>query len=172
MRALVNYASEPGSVELRSVERPEIEPNEILLRSRAIGICGSDLHQWHGTQSWKVNWPVTLGHEFCSEVVDVGSEVGSYWPGDRVVCETSAYTCGRCALCRTGLYNLCPERRGFGYGEDGAAADYIKVRPELLHRIPDGVSWEEAALTEPSSVAFNAIVQHSEPRPGDVVVVL
>jgi alcohol dehydrogenase/L-iditol 2-dehydrogenase len=159
-------------VELRDVPRPRIGPGEVLLRSRAVGVCGSDLHQWHGTQAWKVNWPVTLGHEFCGEVAEVGAEVRGVAVGDRVACETAARICGRCAMCRTGHYNLCPERLGFGYGVDGAAAELVNVEPRLLHRIPDNVSWDQAALTEPCAVAFNAVVEKSHPKPGDVAVVL
>jgi len=172
MQALVNYSGTPGSVELRDVPKPQIRPGEVLLRSRGIGICGSDLHQWHGTQAWAVNWPVTLGHEFCGEVVEVGSDVTGWHVGDRVACETAARVCGHCPMCRTGHYNLCPERLGFGYGVDGAAAEFVKAEPRLLHRIPDNVTWEQAALTEPCAVAFNAVVEKSHPRPGDLAVVL
>ncbi|HWE60459.1 MAG TPA: zinc-binding dehydrogenase, partial [Chloroflexota bacterium] len=129
-------------------------------------------HQYHGTQSWKVNWPVTLGHEFCGEIAALGPEVTSWTVGDRVACETAAYVCGVCALCRAGRYNLCARRLGFGYGDDGAAAAYVVARAPLLHAIPDNVSWEEAALTEPCSVATNAVLEQSAPRPGDTVVVL
>jgi alcohol dehydrogenase/L-iditol 2-dehydrogenase len=172
MKALVNYANEPGAVDLRDVPEPMIGSAEVLLRPRGVGICGSDLHQWHAKQSWKVNWPVTLGHEFAGEVIAVGVDVRGFAPGDRVTCETAAVVCGVCPMCRIGHYNLCPERLGFGYGVDGAAADYVKVAARLLHRIPDEVSWAEAALTEPCSVAFNAVVEKSHPKPGDTAVVL
>jgi alcohol dehydrogenase/L-iditol 2-dehydrogenase len=172
MSALVNYGSEPGSVELRVVPVPEPGPGEVQLRVRAVGTCGSDLHQFHGTQSWQVNWPVTLGHEFCGEVAAVGPGVTGWAVGDRVACETAARICGVCALCRAGRYNLCPQRLGFGYGVDGAAAEYVVARSALLHRIPDAVSWEEAALTEPCCVATNAVLEQSSPKPGDTAVVL
>ncbi|MCL4507947.1 MAG: zinc-binding dehydrogenase [Chloroflexi bacterium] len=172
MRALVNYAGTPGAVEVRRIAEPTIGAAEVLLRSRGIGVCGSDLHQWHATQSWKVNWPVTLGHEFCGEVEAVGSAVRGFKVGDRVTCETAAYVCGVCPMCRIGHYNLCPERLGFGYGVDGAAADYVKAEARLLHHIPDGVTWEQAAITEPCCVAFNAVVEKSHPRPGQTAVVL
>src|SRR5947209_14113935 len=116
MTALVNFAPEPGSVELREMPVPVPNRGEVLLRVRAVGTCGSDLHQYHGTQSWAVNCPVTLGHEFCGEVAEVGAGVAVWQVGDRVACETAASVCGACALCRTGQYNLCPQRLGFGYG--------------------------------------------------------
>ncbi|MCD6290392.1 MAG: zinc-binding dehydrogenase, partial [Anaerolineae bacterium] len=102
----------------------------------------------------------------------VGEDVSDWQVGDRVTCETAAEICGKCIYCRTGQYNLCPERKGFGYGVNGAMATYVVARQELLHRIPEGLSFEEAALTEPASVAFNAIVEKSRPRPGDLVAIL
>ncbi len=172
MTALVNYSSDPGSVELREMPVPQPERGEVLLRVRAVGICGSDLHQYHGTQSWAVRWPVTLGHEFCGEVAELGPGVQEWSVGDRVTCETAARICGICALCRSGHYNLCPYRLGFGYGVNGAAAEYVVARAPLLHRIPDALSWEEAAATEPCCVAANAVLEQSHPRPGDVCVVI
>jgi len=172
MTALVNYGPEYGAVELRTVPVPAPGPDEVLLRVRAVGVCGSDLHQYHGTQSWRVNWPVTLGHEFCGEIAELGPGVDGWAVGERVACETAARVCGTCALCRTGRYNLCPARRGFGYGVDGAAAQFVAARAALLHRIPANVSWEEAALTEPCCVAANAVLAQSAPRPGDTAVVL
>jgi L-iditol 2-dehydrogenase len=172
MQALVNFAPDPGSVELREMPIPEPDPGEVLLRVRAVGICGSDLHQYHGTQSWTVNWPVTLGHEFCGKVAALGAGVEEWAIGDRVASETAARVCGRCAMCHSGRYNLCPYRLGFGYGMNGAAAEYVVVRAPLLHRIPDTITWEEAAVTEPCCVAANAVLEQSSPRPGDVTVVL
>lgn len=172
MTALVNYGAAPGAVELRQAPVPTPDAAEVLLRVRAVGICGSDLHQYHGTQSWRVNWPVTLGHEFCGEVAALGAGVEGWAIGDRVACESAARVCGVCALCRTGRYNLCPARLGFGYGVDGAAAAYVVARTALLHRLPPRLSWEEAALTEPCCVAATAVLEQSSPRPGDTAVVL
>jgi L-iditol 2-dehydrogenase len=172
MEALVNYGSEDGAAELRVVPVPDPGPGEVLLRVRAVGTCGSDLHQYHGTQSWPVRWPVTLGHEFCGEVAALDAGVAGWSIGDRVACETAAYVCGVCAYCHAGRYNLCPRRLGFGYGVDGAAAEFVAARSTLLHRIPDNVSWEEAALTEPCCVAANAVLEQSAPKPGDTAVVL
>jgi L-iditol 2-dehydrogenase len=172
MRALVNYGPEDGSVALREVPVPQPQAGEVLLRVRAVGTCGSDLHQYHGTQSWAVDWPVILGHEFCGEVAALGAGVTGWQPGDRVVCETAARTCGTCALCRTAHYNLCPSRKGFGYGVDGACASFVAVRAHLLHRLPDQVSWLEGAVTEPCCNAATAVLVHSQLRAGETAVVL
>lgn len=172
MRAVVNFSDQPGSVELRELPDPQPGRGQVLLRVRAVGVCGSDLHQWHGPVGWAVNYPVVLGHEFAGEIAAVGPDVTGWQVGDRVTCETAAEICGVCEYCRTGNYNVCPKRRGFGYGVHGAMATYVVARQGLLHRIPEGVSFEEAALTEPASVAFNAIVEKSRPRPGDLTVII
>src|ERR1044071_5269852 len=149
MQAVVNIERKPYAVELRDKPVPEFGPDEVLLRVRGVGVCGSDLHQWHATHPWHVNYPVTLGHEFGGEIAAVGKEVRGFKEGDRVVSETAARTCGDCVYCRTGSYNLCPNRLGFGYGVDGAMAEFVCVPPPCLHHVPDGLALEDAAMTEP-----------------------
>jgi L-iditol 2-dehydrogenase len=170
--AVVQYALEPLAVELREVAVPEIGADDVLLRVGAVSVCGSDVHQAYNTHSWRVNVPVVLGHEFGGTVARIGPAVKSVREGDRVVSETAAEICGECLLCRTGRYNLCPQRKGFGYGIDGAMASYVKVPARCLHRIPDSLPFELACLAEPHAVAFNAMCVNSTIRPGDFVVVL
>jgi len=170
--AVVQYALKPLAVELREVGVPEIGDSDVLLRVGAVSVCGSDVHQAHNTQSWPVNVPVTLGHEFAGTVAKAGRAVKTFREGDRVVSETAAEICGECMLCRTGRYNLCPARKGFGYGIDGAMASYVKVPARCLHRIPDTLPFELACLAEPHSVAYNAMCVNSTIRPGDLVVVI
>jgi len=173
MAAIVHYALEKNAVELREVPRPgDPADDEVLLATRAVGVCGSEVHQFHNTQSWPVNVPVILGHEFTGVVSAVGKNVKGFRGGDRVVSETAAWICGQCAYCRSGEYNLCPQRRGFGYGVNGAMADFVRVPARCLHRVPDTVPFEKSALTEPCSVAFNATCVHTQIRPGDSVLVL
>ena len=172
MSAVVQYALREGAVELRDVPRPaDLGAEEVLLRTRAVGVCGSDIHQWHNTHSLHVNVPVILGHEFAGELVWVGKAVRGFREGDRVISETAAGICGRCLYCRSGEYNLCPERQGFGYGVDGAMADFVKVPARCLHHCPDAVPFEKAALTEPCCVAYNATCVKGRIRPGDAVLV-
>lgn len=172
MRAIINLERKPGRVVLEERRIPEIGESDVLLRVRGVGVCGSDLHQWHASHSWPVNYPVILGHEFAGEVAATGKAVQGFHEGDRVTSETAAYVCGECAYCRTARYNLCPRRLGFGYGLDGAMADYVRVPGRCLHRIPEGVPWEDAAMTEPACVAANALLELSTIRPGDFVVIL
>jgi L-iditol 2-dehydrogenase len=172
MTGLVQYALEPHAVELREMPVPEIGEDEVLLRVGAVSVCGSDVHQYHNQQSWPVKVPVVLGHEFGGEVARVGARVRGFKEGDRVVSETAASICGECLYCRTGEYNLCPQRSGFGYGTHGGMAEFTRVPARCLHHIPDTLAFERAALTEPCCVGYNAVVVKSRVRPGDVVVVL
>jgi alcohol dehydrogenase/L-iditol 2-dehydrogenase len=172
MQAVVNYGSEPGSVELREVPVPEIGDEDVLLRVRAVGICGSDVHQWQGSHSWPVNYPCVLGHEFSGEIVERGERVREFREGDRVTSETAAVIDPTSPLSRSGHYNLDPARLGFGYGVDGAMTSYVKVPERCLHHLPDGLAYETAALTEPCCVAFNAVCAGSTVKPGDDVLVI
>ena len=172
MQALVKYDNVPGAVELRDMPEPHITPDQVLLKVRAVGICGSDLEMYHHLVTFQVDPPVILGHEFSGTVVEVGSNVKDFKPGDRVVSETAAYVCGECINCRTGNYNQCPNRLGFGVRIHGADAPLVAVRRGILHHVPANIDLGDAALTEPFCVAYNALVVKSRIRPGDTVVVL
>ena len=173
MKALVKFAHEDGALEVRDAAVPEPVPGTVRVRVHTVGVCGSDIHMWHDSQSKssKGVLPVTLGHESAGIVEAVGEGVEGWAVGDRVVCETAASICGVCALCRSGRYNLCPWREGYGLKRDGAMAEYVIAEPRVLHRIPDGVSFEEAAMTEPFSVAYNAVIERAGVKPGDLVVI-
>ena len=156
--AVVNFAADRGSVELREVGVPEIGSHDVLLEVANIGVCGSDLHQWTGDHSWPVNYPVVLGHEFGGTIVAVGDSVTGWHEGDRVVSETAAIIDPDSPLTRRGLYNLDPSRKGFGYGVNGAMTRFVCVPARILHRLPAGLSFEQACLTEPCCVAYSGVV--------------
>lgn len=170
--AVVHYALEPHAVELREIPVPDIGEGEVLLQVGGVSVCGSDVHQAHNTHSWAVNVPVVLGHEFGGTVARVGPGVHGFREGDRVVSETAAQICGNCLLCRSGRYNLCPSRKGFGYGLDGAMAQWVRVPARCLHAIPDSLPFDIACLAEPHSVAYQTMCVNASVRPGDLVVVL
>ncbi len=172
MPAVVNYALEPKSVALREVPIPKIGEEDVLLQVKAVSVCGSDLHQWLGGVSWKVNYPCILGHEFGGIVAQTGLSVKRFKEGDRVVSETAAVIDESSPFSRRGLYNLDPHRLGFGYGVDGAMTQFVRVPERCLHGIPEGLSFERAALTEPCCVAYNAVCVNTTIRPGDSVLVL
>jgi alcohol dehydrogenase/L-iditol 2-dehydrogenase len=170
--AVVHYALEPHAVELREIPVPDIGEGEVLLQVGGVSVCGSDVHQAHNTHSWAVNVPVVLGHEFGGTVARLGPGVRGFHEGDRVVSETAAEICGNCLLCRSGRYNLCPSRKGFGYGLDGAMAQWVRVPARCLHNIPDTLPFDLACLAEPHAVAYQTMCVNTTIRPGDLVVVL
>jgi L-iditol 2-dehydrogenase len=170
--AVVNYAPDKGSVEIREIVKPEIGDDDILMEVANVGVCGSDLHQWTSDHSWPVNYPVVLGHEFGGHIAELGKRVTGWKEGDRVVSETAAVIDPGNPMSRAGFYNLDPTRKGFGYGVNGAMTRYVRVPSRCLHRVPDTLSFEQACLTEPCCVAYNAVVQNAHLKPGDRVLVL
>ena len=169
---VVNFGPEKFSVEVREIERPTIGPDDVLLEVGAVGVCGSDLHQWTAEHSWPVNYPVVLGHEFAGVVTELGKNVKGWREGDRGVSETAAVIDLDSPLTKQGLYNLDPTRKGFGYGVNGAMTKYVRVPVRCLHHLPDSLPFEKASLTEPCCVAYNAVAVNSNIKPGDRVVVL
>ena len=170
MKALVKYAKGVGNVEVRDVPKPAIQhDNDVLIKVRAAGICGTDVHVWQDKfQSWP---PVILGHEFSGEVVETGAGCTRFKIGDRVVVEPQKHACGVCTYCRSGRMHLCPEKWTLGWRIDGCMAEYV-VAPEMfMHRIPDGLSYKMAALCEPVAVAVYDIAEHGKVHINDLVVV-
>lgn len=170
--AVVNFSPEKYSVELRQIPKPEIGPQHVLLEVAAVGVCGSDLHQWTSDHSWPVNYPVVLGHEFSGRIAALGKDVQGWKEGDRVVSETAAVIDLNSPLRHQGRYNLDPTRKGFGYGVDGAMTKYVSVPARCLHHVPESLALEKAALTEPCCVAYSATVQNVNINPGDYIVVI
>jgi alcohol dehydrogenase/L-iditol 2-dehydrogenase len=170
--AVVNYGPEKGSVEIREIKKPEIGDEDVLLEVANVGVCGSDLHQWTADHSWPVNYPVVLGHEFGGHILALGKRVTGWKEGDRVVSETAAIVNPDSPMTKAGLYNLDPDRKGFGYGVDGAMTKWVRVPARCLHKISDNLSFEHACLTEPCCVAYNAVAGNSNIKPGDRVIVL
>lgn len=170
--AVVNFSSAPHSVELQEIPIPEFGREDVLLEVAAVGVCGSDLHQWTGEHSWPVNYPVVLGHEFAGYIHSVGKDVVGWKEGDRACSETAAVIDPNSPMSRTGRYNLDPNRKGFGYGVHGAMTQYVRVPSRCLHRIPNGLPLKWAALTEPCCVAYSAVAAQVPILPGDRIVVL
>src|SRR5438270_2301114 len=160
--AVINYAPQKGAVEIREVESPLVGEEDVLMEVSNVGVCGSDLHQWTADHSWPVNYPVVLGHEFAGTVVETGKYVKNWKEGDRVVSETAAIINPESPMTKCGLYNLDPDRKGFGYGVNGAMTRYVRVPARCLHRLPASLSFEQACLTEPCCVAFNAVYQNNK----------
>jgi len=169
MKALVKVKEGHGNVELLDVKEPELGPGMILIEVKYAGICGTDQHIYHGT--YRCNPPVILGHEFSGVVAEVGEGVSRFRPGDRVtVLPSTGVTCGACEHCRTGNYMFCRERKSLGSGINGGFTKYVAVREDMAYRIPDRLSLEEAALTEPLACAVKALEELTPIRVGDTVL--
>jgi L-iditol 2-dehydrogenase len=171
MKALVKTGKGVGLIEVRDVPVPSIGDGEVLIEIKAAGICGTDLHIYHDQFPY---WPpVILGHEFAGVIAAVGKNVRDWKPGDRVVGEPHTMACGRCWLCRTGNRQLCPEKRSPGWGIDGCFAKYMRYpEPALLHRLPDNISFEEAALVEPTANVVTDVLERGRVEASDTVAVV
>lgn len=170
MKALVKKAKGKGQIELLDYPIPPVKEGYVLLRIAAAGICGSDLKIYNDDHPYFP--PVILGHEFSGEIVEVGSGVKGWKKGERVVSEVHGLVCEHCRFCLSGEKHVCPSKRALGWGIDGGFAEYVAVPAWLLHRIPEGVSYEEAALLEPMAIAVHGILERAKVEPEDFVVVL
>ncbi|MBV9802680.1 MAG: zinc-binding dehydrogenase [Solirubrobacterales bacterium] len=155
MKALVFEA--PRRAVVTEVEQPRIGPDEVLVRSHAVGICHSDFELLAGQYIIPVSYPIIPGHEWAGEVVDVGSAVAGLSAGDRVV--------GECVVGPGG-------RDHFGFSISGADAEYFRARAEWLHVLPEELSYTAGALVEPFSVAYNATHTAGGLDPSDHVAVI
>jgi L-iditol 2-dehydrogenase len=170
MRALVKYRPGDGNVAIGDMPDPACTEGRVKIEVRFCGVCGTDLHVLHNTFP---NYPpVILGHEFSGVAVEVGRGVTRVSRGDRVtVFPASAVICGKCPYCRSGNFLFCPTRRGMGHGVHGAFTRYAVVREDQVYKIPEGFSYEEAALSEPFAAATHAVCEITRPQAGDVVLV-
>jgi L-iditol 2-dehydrogenase len=170
MKALMKVQKGDGYVELREVEDPQPAPDEVLIEVKRAGVCGTDIHILHD-EFPKARPPFILGHEFSGVIQRVGKEVRGWNIGDRIVSETAAHSCGVCRYCLKGDTQLCPERKAYGYVYNGAFAHHMVIKSKLLHRIPDLVSYSEAALCEPLAVCAHAALEKVKVEPGETVLV-
>lgn len=172
MRALVRFDREPYSQRVQDMPKPEAVPGKVILEVAACGICGSDVHQWQGRTAAERSYPFIVGHEFTGTIAELGEGVTSFHVGDRVASEPFAVWCGQCHMCRSGRVNNCRQHADMGFGQHGACAEYAAVPVRGLHGLPDSVALEDGAILEPLAVAYNALFQESQIRPGDRVIVL
>ncbi len=156
MKAAVLHQA--GDLRLDDVPTPEYGPDDVLVRIKSVGICGSDVHYWRtgAIGDFVVETPMILGHEVSGVVAEVGANVTSLRVGDRVALEPGV-PCRRCEACKTGRYNLCPDVQFFATPPvDGAMSDYAVSPADFAYKIPDALSLDAAALIEPLSVGIHA----------------
>lgn len=169
MMAVVKTAPGTGNVDYIEVPEPECKSNGVKIEVRYSGICGTDIHVYH--DRFRNYPPVILGHEFSGVVVETGAAVTGVKPGDRVtVLPSSAVVCGTCDYCRRGYYMFCAVRRGMGHGVNGSFTRYVAVRDDQVYKLPDFVSFEVGALTEPFASAVQPIEDLTSFHPGDTVL--
>jgi len=158
MKALL--LTEYSKLEMADLPIPQPAAQEVLIRVEACGICGSDVHGYDGSSGRRIP-PIVMGHEAAGTIESVGSGVSGYKKGDRVTFDSTIY-CGECEYCRKGAMNLCGHREVLGvstpeFRRAGAFADYVVVPSLVLYKLPDSVSFAEAAMVEPLSVAVHAV---------------
>jgi L-iditol 2-dehydrogenase len=164
----------PGTFALTQMDVPEIGADEVLVRVRACGVCGSDVHGYLGATGRRIP-PLVMGHEAAGIVERIGSSVARVAPGDRVTFDSTVF-CGRCEFCRRGEVNLCDARMVLGvscgdYRRHGAFAEYVSVPERIVYALPDGLPFEHAALVEAAAVAVHAC-DRRRPSPTDRIVVI
>ena len=161
-------------LEMTDMPVPEIGPNDVLVRVRACGICGSDVHGMDGSTGRRIP-PIVMGHEGSGEVAATGTSVREFREGDRVTFDSTIY-CGRCYYCGRGDWNLCDNREVLGvspgeYRRHGAFAEYVAVPSHIVYKLPDSFRFEHAAVIEAVSVAVHA-VRITPVQLGDTAVVV
>ena len=170
MKALVKYARGAGHVDVHDVAVREPGSDELLIKIKYCGICGTDLHI--RADEYPSDPPVVMGHEYCGTVVQVGTGLGGEWQvGERVVGEVHTGACGRCSLCRIGKPHICVSKLALGSRRDGAFAEYLTLPAWLAHRVPDGVPWEVAAVTEPFAITAHALMERGAITEGSRVLI-
>lgn len=172
MKALV--LKEYGRFSYEEAPAPAPAPDEVLVAVKACGICGSDVHGMDGSTGRR-RPPLIMGHEAAGVITAAGAGVMTWRPGERVTFDSTIY-CGECEYCRRGEVNLCDNRRVLGvscedYRRHGAFAEFVAVPQRILYRVPDALSFEQAALVEPFAIALHA-VRRSPPGLNDSVVVI
>lgn len=166
---LQQIMTEPGNIEFREIPVPEPKTGEVLVKIMKIGICGSDIHVYHGTHPF-TSYPVTQGHEVAGEIVKLGENVKGLSVGRKVTIEPQV-TCGTCYLCRHGKYNLCEELKVMGFQATGVASEYFAVDAGKVTLLPDEMSYDEGAMIEPLAVAVHAVNQSWGVEDKNVVVI-
>ncbi len=168
MKGVAKLAPGDGHVGLLEVSMPVIRPNHVLIEVKATGVCGTDIHIYHG--EYASNPPVIMGHEVAGLVAEVGEGVTNCQAGDRVTCETYFSVCQQCDFCRAGLPNLCPHRKSIGSGVHGGFTNYVLVPAHNIHHLPANVDLIAGALSEPLTCCVHAL-ERTHVEPGETVIV-
>lgn len=147
----------PGKIEFREVAKPILQDDEVIIKIKRIGVCGSDIHVFHGQHPY-TPYPVVQGHEVSGVIAEVGRQAKGLAVGDKVVFMPQV-TCGECHPCRHGMYHICDNLKVMGFQTGGAAQEYFPIKAEMVLKLPDTISLDQAAMVEPVSVAVHALAR-------------
>lgn len=146
--------TEPKKIIFREADIPKPGPDQVLVKIKKIGICGSDIHVYHGTHPY-TSYPVTQGHEVSGQIVELGEYVKEFSVGQKVTIEPQVF-CGRCYPCLHGKYNLCEHLKVMGFQTTGTASEYFAVDASKVTPIPENMTYGEGAMLEPLAVTIHA----------------
>ncbi len=165
---LQQVMTEPGKIIFRDIPVPKPGKGDVLVKIINIGICGSDIHVYHGKHPF-TSYPVTQGHEVSGVVEKAGEGVTDLAPGQKVTIQPQV-VCGECYPCRHGKYNLCEKLKVMGFQTTGVASEYFCVAAEKVTPLPDEMTMEEGAMIEPLAVAVHAVQRAGDVRGKDICV--
>ncbi len=158
----------PKQIEFRDVEVPKVGPDQVLVKIKKIGVCGSDIHVYHGLHPY-TKYPVTQGHEVSGQIVELGEYVNDLKVGQKVTIEPQVF-CGRCYPCLHGKYNLCEHLKVMGFQTVGTASEYFAVDASKVTVLPDNMTYNEGAMIEPLAVTVHAAKQFPDLKGAKVAI--
>ncbi len=147
--------TKPGVVNYEKIEKPVPGKDEILVKIKRLGICGSDIHVFYGKHP-STDYPIVQGHEVSGTIEELGPAVYGFTLGEKVVLMPQV-TCSRCYSCMNGMYHICDELKVMGFQTNGAAQEYFAINKEMVLKIPENITLEEGAIIEPAAVALHAL---------------
>lgn len=159
----------PGDIQILEVPLPQITEDQVLLKIKCFGICGSDIQIYHGKHK-HAHLPQILGHELAAVIERKGSSVKDFNVGDKVTMEPLIY-CGKCIPCKQGRYNVCEQMRVFGVYQDGCNCEYMAIESKYLHKVPSDMPDEEVALVEPFAVGLGSVKRSRFVSGGNVAII-
>ena len=147
----------PGKIEFQEIPLPKLNEKEVLIKVMRIGVCGSDIHVYHGKHPY-TQYPITQGHEVSGKIEKIGSKVQGFKLNDKVTIQPQV-VCERCYQCTHGNYHICDDLKVMGFQTTGTASEFFAVNSDKLVKLPNEMSYEEGAMIEPCAVAVHAVIK-------------
>lgn len=159
---------QPGKIEFKEIPLPDVKPGQVLIKIMRIGVCGTDIHVFHGKHPF-TPYPVVQGHEVSGRIVKIGRGVGGFEVGDKVTIQPQV-VCGKCYPCTHGQYHICDELAVMGFQTTGTASEYFVVDAKKVIKFSDDMSFDHGAMVEPMAVAVHALARGGDVRGSKVLV--